>query len=251
MVQRLSLKQSSCQADESCVVYCNREANLVLKCDKSVLMRVTTSDDAYHFVWADPLSKLDIPEYCPIFKEDDDEAICEIKDVMTLNVNDIFCHYGEAYYLSQNTSETLVIRRLSMYSSQHIVEEISKYDEDPEPVEDIKLAKLYDLRGGRRFVMYCWLVWRESSLNYVPVFDGDDKKLDELSFSLCQRDILPIGSLILHANKPYYLSCGADDKLFIGKGANIFPSLSRDQTREEEPESSQPRKAIIISMRNH
>ena len=64
---KLSLKQSSCQADESCVMYCNRMANVFLDCDDSALFRVTTEDEVYHLVWMNPrLAFSEAPEYCPI-----------------------------------------------------------------------------------------------------------------------------------------------------------------------------------------
>lgn len=251
---KMTLRQSSCHADESCIVYCNKEANLVLHCSDSVLARVTTTDGVYHFVWTDPHADLEIPEFCPIFKEDDEDAICEIEDIMVLQVNDIFCFGGEAYYLSQNNRGTLIVRRICLYSSQEIVEKIAWYDDDPEPVTD-DLIKLYDLRGGKKFVMYTWQVHREHSVEYMPVFDGEDKLFDGLIHALTEKERMPVGSVLCHQHKSYVLLQDVDKKLYLstsGAKFNLLMQAQRELGDKEEESSTKTVKVVrMIPMQQH
>ncbi len=218
---KVTLKQSSCRVDESCVMYCNRMANVFLDCDDSALFRVTTEDEVYHFVWMNPrLAFSEAPEYCPIFREENVDAICEIKKIEPVEVDDIFCHGGEAYYLSQNERGTLSVRRLNFYSSQEIVEKIAWYDDDPEPVLSVLLTKLYDMCGGRRFVMYAWQVKREHITEYMPVFDGEDRLFDELIPALTDKVPMVVGDVLGHEKHYWTLCSDINRKLYLSPTSN-------------------------------
>ena len=237
----VTLEQSSCQADKSCVVYCNRMANVFLDCDDSALFRVTTEDEEYHFVWMNPrLAFSESPEYCPIFREENVDVICEIKKIEPVAVDDIFCHGGEAYYLSQNERETLTIRRINFYSSQDMVEKIAWYDNDPEPVCSVLLTKLYDLRGGRRFVMYAWQVKREHITEYMPVFDGEDKLFADLFAPLTDKVPMSAGDVIGHQKHYWTLCQDVNQKLYLSPtGAQLMLKGARQSVLGEAQEIAQ------------
>jgi len=251
---KMTLKQSSCPADESCVVYCNREANLVLNCSETLLFRVTTTDGLYHFVWRDKDSAdEEFPEFCPIFREDDEDEICEITDVQQIQVNEIFCHDGEAYYLEQNNRGTLTVRRLNTYTSQEIVEKIAWYDDNPEPVTKVELIKLYDLRGGKHFVMYCWQLSREHSTEFMPIFDGEDQLFNELFFPLTQKEAVPVGSSICHQKKSYVLYQDFRGKLYLGltdvqQNLSALQKLGYDDIPEQNDEEDARSQTRIVRL---
>lgn len=258
---KLTLKQCSRPAGGACAVECNREANLVLHCDYATLFRVTTADGKFHFVWGDDASmQSEMPEYCPVFAEDDTEGICEIKEIKPLLPEEIFCFNNDSYFVSENNRKTQMINQLEIYAAQSVVEQIVFYDEDPEPVEEIYLAKIFTVDRCKKYVMTSWVVKRASSLEHVPIFEEEAELFDKAQELPNFHEKIGIGDIFKARGKYYEVLRDTDGKLCIGLwrqhlwlrqhlGQRMLPS--EDDDEDEKSGQKQQPCARIIKMPLH
>ena len=219
-MELLNMKQCSRPVDGNCVVYCNRQANFYLDCGDAVLMRVQTNDGKYHFLWQSAAKRLDIiPRFYPAFQEDAFEPITHMKAIRPIELNEVFCHNGDGYYLAENDVGTKSIRLLSVYASQQVVEQIAAYDNLTAPVEQICLQKIYQWGESGQFASVAWAVFRANVCDHIPVFEGDNDAFKELINGLHFAKTMRIGDSFIWQKKMYVLQTDANGKLCLAQSA--------------------------------
>ncbi len=199
----------------------------------------------------------EMPEYCPVFAEDDTEGICEIKEIKPIAPNEIFCYNGDSYFVSSNGRQTLMINQLVIFAAQSVIEQIVAYDEDPEPVEEIYLAKIFTVDKRKWYVMTSWVVKRASSLEHIPIFEEETALFDKAQELPNFHETIGIGDIFKAQNEYYEVLPDTDGKPCIGlwrqhmwlRRRNVQQVLpSEDDNKDEKSAKKEQPRARIIKM---
>ena len=218
----LTLKQCSRPVDENCVVFCDRQASLLMKCANSQLVRVIEPDGELHFVWHNKATSFNAPEFTRVFFMEDDGPIVAFEDVHIVEPDEVFCYDGFAYCLTQNTAKTLSIRQIDVFCSQRVLEQVSYYDFLPEKVDEIYMVKLYRLEQSKEFAYAAWVMERESTRFHIPVFDKDGADLDDLlESSLYIEERMQVGETFAQHGRSFELMCDSEQKLCLADGLRL------------------------------
>lgn len=248
MEKLLTLRHCSHPVDEDCVVFCDRQANLLMECASSQLVRIYEPDNGLHFVWLNKTTSFEAPEFTRVFFLEDEEPITAFEDVHLIQPNEVFCYAGQAYYLAENKKGTLCIRQVDIYCSQTVLEQISYYDFQPESVDEIYMVKIYSIGQIKQFAFAVWVVERPSTKFHIPVFDKDGAKLDDLLESgLYLEERMSVNDIFSQHGRTFKLLQDESKKLCLSECTRL---QSLERAREQEV-VSQPKtlKAKCISLR--
>lgn len=250
---KMDFFNSSCQADEICLVYCKAQANLYLNCDNAILVRLKTAADHEHIVWMDDgLASQGIFSYVRAFYEPQDWADDDLGDVKYRTIirpdTDVICYNGNAYFLYAPQNKNMQIRRLKAYFSQAVVEEVERQTYENKVPDAVFLSNFYTMDGkSRDYALTCWGVSYENATNYLPVFDEDHHYLEEYELSHFTREEIPIGGIFKNNGYFYKLLSGPDGKLGLEQAKSVFLLGKNDQTPQVKP--VQQAKIISVNFR--
>ena len=180
---KMSILQSSVQADASCVVFCRSQANLLLRNInpkyEASLLKVYDCEGEVYFIWADVNPKNEETAFITVFANEED-IIPAIEDAKPIKVGEAFNHEDNYYIVTQNMSDDLVIRRLSVLSDEKMVRQILADDVDFKDIESVSLSKLFAIGQGKQFLTLSWVIaCSDGSITYLPILDKDWTLFDE------------------------------------------------------------------------
>ena len=144
----MDLFAASTQADEMCRVYCKAQADLYLKCDDAVLVRLKTLDNQEKIIWvSERAMHSELLEFVRAFKEDSSAFEVDVGNIKTIETIDrdseIFCFDNSTYYLHKAMNGNDCIRRLRAICSQSVVEQIERQEVQGDDIESIFLSNFY------------------------------------------------------------------------------------------------------------
>lgn len=226
---KMSILQSSIQADASCVVFCKSMANLLLRNINSkyeaTLLKVYDEEGEVYFVWADVNPQNKETAFRAVFAHEED-IIPAIEDAKPIKVGEAFNHQDNYYILTQNMANDLVIRRLSVLSDEKMVRQIWADDADAEDIENIFLSKLYAVGKGKQFLTLAWtVVCSDRSVSYLPILDKDWTLFDDYGIASLLKEPAKSGLPIKMHDKYYTPVCDVLGKWHIecGKELRLVP----------------------------
>lgn len=247
---RMNLFNSSCQADEVCMVYCKAHANLHLNCKNAVLVRLRTTTDREHIVWMDgSLADSGIYSYARAFYEPQEWADDDLGDVKYRTPiqpdKDVFCYNGNTYFLYAAQNKNFQIRRLKAYCSQTVVEKVERQTYENKTPEAVFISNFYTFDGKQQnYALTCWGISYENETNYLPVFDEDHHYLEEYELSHFARRELDVGEIFKNNDFYYQVQKGPDGKIELEQAKSPF-LLGKSQILPTEKPSG---RAKIISI---
>lgn len=220
---KMSLLQSSCRADDSCVVFCRSQANLLLKAVnpkfEATLLRVYDKDGEVYYIWADINPQNDETSFCTVFAGEMD-AIPPIEDAKPIEAGEVFNHEDCYYAVVQNKVKDVIIRCLTVLSNEQMLYELLADDEDFEDISSVSLVKLFAIGHGKEFLTLAWSVVCEGAITYLPVLDQDVVLLDEYNIGALLKEQVSLGMPVkLHE---YFYTPLQDDngQLYIERSKN-------------------------------
>ncbi|MBR1756192.1 MAG: hypothetical protein IJ738_01330 [Alphaproteobacteria bacterium] len=246
---KMNLFNSSCQADEICLVYCKAQANMYLDCDNASLVRLKTVAGHEHLVWMDEtLAAQGVYSYVRAFYEPQEWAEDDLSDVkyriFMRPDKDVFCFNGNVYFLYAAQNKNYQIRRLKAYAMQYVVEEIERQTYENKFPDAIFLSNFYTLDGkSKNYALTCWGIAYQEGCNYLPVFDEDRHYLEECQLSQFTREELSVGTVFKNNGYYYKVLKGADGRLGLEQAKSVFMLGKSDDFSKEQP----TQKATIIS----
>ena len=225
---KMKLFNSSCQADDMCIVYCKAHADMCLNSDNAVLVRLKTESGREHIVWMDAnLAEQGVYHYQRAFYELQEWQEDDLSKVATRILirpdYDVFCYNRNVYFLYTMQSKNLQIRRLRAYPTQRIVEDIERQLYKNKAPDEIFLANFYTFdKNGKNYELTCWGLSYKEGTNYVPVFDEDRHYLEEFDILHFSRDELPVGAIFKNNGYYYKVLQNADGKLELEQAKSAF-----------------------------
>ena len=100
---KMSILQSSVQADASCVVFCRSQANLLLRNInhkyEASLLKVYDCEGEVYFIWADVNPKNEETAFITVFANEED-IIPAIEDAKPIKVGEAFNHEDNYYIVT-------------------------------------------------------------------------------------------------------------------------------------------------------
>ena len=233
----LTLRQSSCDANDQCVVYCQSMANLLLEnATNSSLLRLTTEDGNVHFVWSDLSIKTEFPEFVPVFQGSGDDDICDIKEIHEIADGEVFCFNGWVYCLHKMNNGKTIIRSVRTLWSQKVVEDMAFYDFDASPIKEIYMVNFYDIENGKKYCTTCWVKMLENNMiEYLPVFDEDEYYFMDRDVTSYLKEEVFVGGRFSAHGYYYQLNKDKNGKLYLSRSNHPFIiSKNDDKTKEEK-----------------
>ena len=215
----MSILQSSVQADASCVVFCRSQANLLLRNInhkyEASLLKVYDCEGEVYFIWADVNPKNEETAFITVFANEED-IIPAIEDAKPIKVGEAFNHEDNYYIVTQNMSDDLVIRRLSVLSDEKMVRQILVDDVDFKDIESVSLSKLFAIGQGKQFLTLSWVIaCSDGSVTYLPILDKDWTLFDEYCIGSLLREPAKSGLPIKMHGKYYTPVCDVLGKWHI------------------------------------
>lgn len=247
---KMNLFNSSCQADEVCIIYCKAQANVYLQCENAVLTCLKTKNGHEHIVWMDEnAAEQGIFSYVRAFYESQEWAEDDLSDAVYRVIlqpdSDVFCFNGNTYFLYAAQNHNNQIRRLKAYCSQAVVEAVEYQTFKHKVPQAVFLSNFYTFDGKRRnYALTCWGVSYEGETNYLPIFDEDRHYLEECTLSQFTREELSVGEIFKNNGYYYKVLKGKDGKLELEQAKSVFLLGKADDYPTIEP----IRTAKIISV---
>ena len=216
---KMSILQSSVQADASCVVFCRSQANLLLRNInpkyEASLLKVYDCEGEVYFIWADVNPKNEETAFITVFANEED-IIPAIEDAKPIKVGEAFNHEDNYYIMTQNMSDDLVIRRLSVLSDEKMVRQILADDVDFKDIESVSLSKLFAIGQGKQFLTLSWAIaCSDGSITYLPILDKDWTLFDEYCIGSLLKEPAKSGLPIKMHGKYYTPVCDVLGKWHI------------------------------------
>ena len=216
---KISILQSSVQADASCVVFCRSQANLLLRNInpkyEASLLKVYDCEGEVYFIWADVNPKNEETAFITVFANEED-IIPAIEDAKPIKVGEAFNHEDNYYIVTQNMSDDLVIRRLSVLSDEKMVWQILADDVDFKDIESVSLSKLFAIGQGKQFLTLSWVIaCSDGSVTYLPILDKDWTLFDEYCIGSLLKEPAKSGLPIKMHGKYYTPVCDVLGKWHI------------------------------------
>ena len=220
-MEKMSMLQSSTQADYSCAVFCRSQANLLLKAVdhdfNAELYRVLGENGVVYYVWASINDVNSEIAYKPVFVG---EEIPPIENFKPIAAGEAFEHCDNYYVTHLNSVGDLVIRRITVISNEQMLRQIFSDDEDYAEIDEIYLVKLYAIGKGKKFLTLAWGIVCEGSITYLPITDKDWQLFDEYSIGALLKERAAAGIPLkihnkyftpLHNSKSgWYLDCSTE-----------------------------------------
>ncbi|MBQ7633288.1 MAG: hypothetical protein IJS88_04160 [Alphaproteobacteria bacterium] len=237
----LDLFKASHQADVFCRIYCKAQADLHLKCDNAVLVKLKTEKNRTYIVWMDPNElKKGVLSIVRAFYENQTEYDNDIGKVYAMETikidSDVFCYNGEVYYLYGAMNGNYCIRKLMAYGSQKVVEQVERQTYEGKEIENIFLSNFYLLDGSKKnYALTCWGISYDGECNYLPVFAEDKHYVEGYSLSAFVREEVRVGDIFKNNGYYYKLQQDEDGKLWLDCSKMVFTlnKPSRDEKLSE------------------
>ncbi len=180
---KMSVIQSSTNADTSCIVFCKSQANLLLRAVnpkyEATLLKVFDDDGEVYYVWADVNPENKETAFKAVFAGED-EIIPSIEKIQPVKIGEAFNHQDNYYVLVQNHFGDQIIRRITVLSNERMVRQILADDVDFKDICDIFVSKLFAVGRNKQFLTLAWaIVCADKSITYLPVLDKDWQLMDE------------------------------------------------------------------------
>lgn len=232
-MRKMSLLQSSCQADNSCVVFCRSHANLLLKalnpnCE-AALMKVYGEDGEVYYVWAD-INPQDKEGYFSVVFAGEADIIPAIEDVRLINAGEAFNHEGNFYVVVRNKCGDIVIRTLNVLSNEKLLREVMADDADIKDIVSVSLSKFFVIGHGKEFLTLVWaLVCGDNSVVYVPVLNKDLPLVEKYSLGSLLKEPAVLGMPVKLHDKFYTPMQDKDGKLYLScdKNLRLYPRYQK------------------------
>lgn len=239
----LNLYQSSCPADEMCMVYCKAHANLYLESKNATLVRLVTGSKHEHIVWLDPDIGTDpdgILSYTKAFIElsayfvDDSDDIVMVRPIVA--DKDIFFVNGDLYFLHRKKDGEEVIRKITSYTRQEMIEALEFYtNEKDEKAQAVYLANFYLYENNiARYAFTGWGVAYKDVCNYLPIFNKDYHFIEEYSIHAFDKREVKIGETFKAHDNYYKVLSDANGKICLDRSKSIFTLFHGNKIGEHE-----------------
>ena len=118
---KMSVIQSSTNADARCIVFCKSQANLLLRAEnpkyEATLLKVFDDEGEVYYVWADVNPENAETAFKAVFAGED-EIIPSIEKIQPVKIGEAFNHQDDYYVLVQNHFGDQIIRRITVLSNE-------------------------------------------------------------------------------------------------------------------------------------
>ncbi|MCQ2734697.1 MAG: hypothetical protein MJ212_01945 [Alphaproteobacteria bacterium] len=227
----LNLYKSSGLPREMCMIYCKAQANLYLECTNATLVRLVTSSKHEHIAWYDPaVGKNPSGElaFTRAFVEvsayfvGDSYEIVDIQPIVA--DKDMFFVNGDLYFLHRQKNGDEVIRKITIYSRQEMVETLNSYtDEENEVWQAIYLVHCYLIKNnGLEYAFTAWGMASEDTCSYLPVFHKDYHFMEEYEIGNFEKKQVQVGESFKAHGYFYKVLEDAEGKLCLDQSKSIF-----------------------------
>lgn len=244
---------SSGLTDDLCIVYCKTHANLYLECLNATLVRLITSTNHEHIVWYDPDVGKDpygILSFTKAFLElssyfdGDSEEIVKIKPIVA--DKDVFFVNGDLYFLHCKKDGEEVIRKITSYTRQELIEALEFYTgEDDKVPQTVYLTNCFLIKDNRlEYAFTAWGVAYDDVCNYLPVFNKDYHFIEEYGISAFEKKQVQVGEYFKAHGNYYKVLEDAQGKICMDKSKSVF-TLYRGNKLEDKKEQFQNNSRIV------
>ena len=243
----LDLFNSSVNPDEMCMVYCKTHANLYLECTNATLVRLITSTKHEHIAWYDPEVGKDpsgILSLTKAFLElsayfaGDSEEIVKIKPIVA--DKDIFFVNGDLYFLHRKKDGEEVIRKITSYTRQELIEALEFYTgEDDKVPQAVYLTNCFLIKDNRlEYAFTAWGVAYDDVCNYLPVFNKDYHFIEEYGISAFEKKQVQVGEYFKAHGNFYKVLEDAEGQICLDQSKSVFTMYRGNKVGEAQPQKN-------------
>lgn len=229
---KMSVIQSSTDADARCIVFCKSQANLLLRAEnpkyEATLLKVFDDEGEVYYVWADVNPENAETAFKAVFAGED-EIIPSIEKIQPVKIGEAFNHQDDYYVLVQNHFGDQIIRRITVLSNEKMVRQILADDVDFKDICEIYVSKLFAIGRNKQFLTVAWaIVCSDKSITYLPVLDKDWQIMEEYDVASLLKESAKSGiPLKMHSMfyTPFYNSALGRWHIEQSKEARLIPNF--------------------------
>ena len=225
----MNLYNSSCPADEMCMLPSREDANMYLGAKNASLARLVTSSKHEHIAWYDPDARknshgnllftrafVELPSY---FKGE----VYEIVAIHPIAADkDVFFVNGNLYFLHCE-HDNAVIRKITAYVNQDLIEKFESFTGGDINAKSFYLANLYLIENNApKYAFTCWGVADDESCSYLPVFEKDYHYLVEYDINAFATKEVSIGEIFKAHGYYYKVLINEEGKICLDQSTSIF-----------------------------